>query len=379
MKNVVKSLLFGLCIVITSCDVINNNVAFITYDDLTVSESGTNDGTFSSTITINVSGDTFKETLTEDDDYAVTGLNDDLTSTLTRVDEETLTLAITGTVADHVRCATETVGFNLYSSAMDSGSRPQNASVDLYVSFTGATYALSGTSLSESSPNSGAFTSTASLMLAGGGTVSASSPLVFETHYNTDEDPPDGLTLNVTVPDPSTINFDFVGSAASNESSESTAIIVSFLDDDLTQSPVNISPFSSGAFCNNGTVVVPLTLTFSDCAEVEISGSLSESDPGGSPGEVTGTATVTISNGSFEPGIVTGDFSVDGALAGLTLDPVFVSANTVTFTFSGAANTHNYDSTDSYDISVLSTGITAASEFCDAGGDSTVSITFDGT
>ncbi|MCB1198583.1 MAG: hypothetical protein KDK51_09430, partial [Deltaproteobacteria bacterium] len=183
MKNIVHYLAVCACLFSVSCQVISDDVTYLKYDNLVVSESSANDGTFSATIDVEIVGDTFRETLTEEDDYLVSGLLNGLTATLTRVDDNNLTFTVSGTVANHIRCATETAGLNIYKTATASGNRPQNASVNLYVSLTGASYSLSGTSLSEDSPNSGTVSGTTTLTLSGGGTITVPSPLAQDTHF----------------------------------------------------------------------------------------------------------------------------------------------------------------------------------------------------
>ncbi|MCB0272830.1 MAG: hypothetical protein KDD46_07435 [Bdellovibrionales bacterium] len=375
MKNYLRLVLLALIVLTSSLsckDIIDNKVVYLTYNNLNVTESAANDGTFSATIDIEVIGDEFVGTLNEGDAYVVTNLNDELTATMTRVDDQNATLTISGTVTDHVRCAIETAGLIFYSDGFVSGQRPQNASVDINVSFAGASYAVTGENISESSPNSGSFSGVATLTLGGGATITAGS-LVEDVHFSLIDDMPDGLIVSPAITSTTTLTFGVAGSAGDNTSADSETVTIKFLDTNLNLNTV--SPFSGSAFCSNEAVRINLGLLFADCSEISLAAS-TISEAGANDGSITATVNITLAGGAFNPAITAGDVVFSGTPAGLTPVITYVGANTVSLSFTGMAASHADANDTDIDLTFQASGLTAASEFCDDGNTATLSVNF---
>lgn len=348
---------------LTSCNEgISDDVSFIEYSGLIVSESAANDGTFSATIDIEVINDTFREDLEEDEDYKISNLTPGLTATFSRVDDNNATLSISGSTPDHVRCAFDTAGLNIYRSAVSSGSRPLNAAVNLFISFTGATYTLSGTTFTEANPNSGSFAGVATMTISGGAGFTVPN-LAEEVHYKLSEELPEGLSLDAAVTSSTTLEIGVEGAAANNASADSVQTVLTFLETDLTGDTPTISPFSANAFCNNASVAIPLSFLFQDCATLTITPNELQEDAGGGGG-IPGSATLTLAGGSFDTMVDAGDFNFSGVPGGLTPVVTASGGQTATLTFMGNAAPN--DSAVSGDVTItgLNAGLASSGQYC---------------
>lgn len=335
----------------------------ITYSGNSFSEAPANDGSISTSITLDLSGDTFVTAAGAfpAGHYTVTGLPATLAASLTATSNVQAVLTLTGNADPHGDLVdTSTVNFSFEDGAFTTtatASTVTDSSKTLSIDFIEPTLAYGGTTFNEdASTNVGAISNSLTVTLSDDTFVIPAGVMTKDTHY-TVANVPTGLAVVVTGTSATTATIALAGNAALHGNGNSIAdLTINFLPAALTTTTdmANVAeasrtdldidfvepgltfgagPFTESAATNNGTIGNTVSITLAD-------------------------DTFAVPAGAMTLGI---HYTVSNVPAGLTPVVTGTSGTSATFGFSGSATDHgNSDEVSNVGISFLANAFTTS-------------------
>lgn len=337
--------------------------ALLSYSGSNFAEAASNTGSFSSTITITLSGDTFTGTngdnFVSDSKATVTNLPAGLTASLVKASTNTLTLSLSGNASSHASAnnisnLTVTFANSAFTNNTAASNVTNFAKNDISLTFNDpATLAYSSSILSESLNNDGSISSSITLTLSGDTFTGTNGEDYIGNGKVTTANVPGGLTLVLTKTDDTTLTLTATGNASSHANANDIS--------NLTLTFQN-NAFTNNSFASNVTNYnkSDLGVDFNDPATIAYSGS-TFNEATANDGSVTGSITLTVSGDTFsgtngENFISGSKVSVGNVPAGLTAVITRASDTTLTFTLTGNASSH----ANAQDISNLTVTLAAS-------------------
>lgn len=302
--------------------------ASLAYSTGTLTESATNVGAITQTITITLTGDTFPIGMLPTD-LTYTNTPAGLSATYTRDSATQLTISLSGNAAAHAN-ANDIANFTI---TFGNGSFTNNLAAnvvnylknDITIDFADpATLSYSGATFNEVAANNGAIQETVTITLAGDTFPADLTGDITVTNV------PAGLTAVVTRTSGTTVTLNFTGNAASHANANDIGnLTVTFSNNAFTS--------SLAAGVTNATKS-DLIIDFDDQGSLAYStGTLNEA--ASNTGAITETIVITLTNDTFIANL-TGTYTASNIPAGLTANFTRDSATQVTVTLTGNAAAH---------------------------------------
>jgi len=303
--------------------------ASLSYASASISETSANDGSFTDTLVITLSGDTFAADLTGDisDTNTPTGL----TAVFTRDSATQVTVSFTGNATSHANgddISNLTITFS--DAAFVNNSSATNVTnynrSDISVDFSDpASLSYNVATVNESSANTGAISETFVITLSGDTFAADLTGDIAATNV------PTGLTAVFTRDSATQVSVSFTGAASSHANAN-----------DVSNLTIT---FANAAFVNNSSASnvtnynrSDLAINFMDPASLSYSTS-SLTEVSGNTGAITDTIVITLTNDTFAADL-TGDIAATNVPAGLSAVFTRDSATQVTLSFSSSATNH---------------------------------------
>ena len=304
-------------------------------------EAAANDGSVTGSVTATLTGDTFAAASTGTTAAGVTASNvpTGLTAVLTRTNDRTVTLTLTGKAtahanADDVSNLTITfadAAFTNETAATVSGSSKNDIAID----FTDASGIVYAGSFTEAAANDGSVTGSVTATLAGDtfapGTGAGGTTAAGVTASNV----PTGLTAVLTRTNDRTVTLTLTGKATAHANADDVSnLTITFADAAFT---------NETAATVSGSSKTDIAIDFTDASSIVYAGSFTEASV--NDGSVTGSVTATLAGDTFAPGTGAGGTTAAGVTAsnvpaGLTAVLTRTNDRTVTLTLTGKATAH---------------------------------------
>jgi hypothetical protein len=304
----------------------------VAYSATTFTESGSNNGSITNTLTLTLTGDIWENDISVGNGVTVSNLPSNLVASVTRVNDTTLTLTLTGNALSHAHINdVPDLTVTLTDDAFDTlqGLNVTNAvKTDLVIDFadaTTATLTYSGSTFTESTTNDGTVTNALVVTITGGGTfgstLTAGSHVVFTGV-------PAGLTGVVTRNSSTQATLTLTGTAAAHVT-DVTGVTVMFGDTAF-----------SGVLAANVTNALKsdIAVDYRDVTMAYTNTTFTESTANN--GAVTGALTVTLTGDTFVSPLGTLHALVSNVPAGLTPVITRVSPTVATIALTGNALVH---------------------------------------
>ena len=318
-------------------------------------ETATNDGSVTGSVTATLSGDTFANDVVSatPPHVTVTNVPDGLTAVPTRTSNTVVTLTLTGNATTHADAndvSNLTISFADDAFVNQTASTVANSSKsDIEVDFKDASSITYSGSFTEVAANDGSVTGTVTATLTGDtfapGTGEGGTTAVGVTPNRV----PPGMTAVLTRTSDTVVTLTLTGNANNHADTNDVS--------DLTIS------FANAAFANEAASNVAdsskndIEVDFRDASSITYSGSFTE--VAANDGSVTGTVTATISGDTYaaaSSGDTAAGVNASNVPTGLTAVLKRTSATVVTLTLTGSATAH----TNADDVSNLTITFTDA-------------------
>ena len=333
-------------------DLFNNRVRKITlvksaaYSAATFPESAANNGTFTTTQDVTLTGDTWLPAgaFSTPADFTATGVPAGLTLAINRISATVARISFTGTAAAHANANDATVTLNFTNAALTgnnatsvTGLNPASLTLDFN---DPPSTAYSALTFPEAITNDGSITQTRTITLTGetwNSAVVNGTNFTAGTHF-TAANVPTGLTMVIQKTSANVATVSFTGNAAAHANANDISTVQITWLAAATQDvlPVNITGL-------NG---VNLTLDFNDPPTSAYS-ALTFPEAITNDGSITQTRTITLTGETWNTGITNGanftvgtHFTAANVPAGLTMVIQKTSANVATVSFTGNATAH---------------------------------------
>ena len=318
------------------------DASFLTYEG-EFTESITNDGSVTGSITATLTGDTFNFNGNNDDilDSTVvsvsSGLPPGLTAVFTRTSDTVVTLTLIGTATLHgdgagvsnLTIAFEDLAFTNEVAANITGSTVSDRMID----FSDAVLTYTGR-FTEADANDGSVTTGNSIVatLTGGGTFATSvisdGVSVVATEF------PAGMTPVFTLTSPTVVTLTLTGNATDHEDDDDVSnLTITFIDsafDGISATNVINSTYITGE------------VDFRDPSTLTYEGEFTESTA--DDGTVPGTITIGLTGDTFTDNVHTdGSVTASGVPNGMTAEFGRTDSTTVTLMLTGIATPHDSD------------------------------------
>jgi len=193
-----------------------NPLPSISYSNTTFTESGSDDGTITTTATLTLSGDTFTGSNNDDWSSLVSNVPAGLTAVLIRTGDTTASLSFTGNALEHTNAAdisNLTVTFtDGYFTGGDASAITNAVKNDLVMDFIITEISYSATTFTEANADDGSIDTTATLTLSGDTFTNIDSGAWSSIVTNV----PTGLTAVLTRTSDTTASLSFTGNADSH-------------------------------------------------------------------------------------------------------------------------------------------------------------------
>ncbi len=327
------------------------------YSSGTFSESSSNDGSISTTITITLLRDTFQSDVVSGGKISVDNLPAGLTASFTRIDDNQITLTLTGRAVSHDDLndlSNLTVRFEngAFSNTARASLVENYVKDDLIIDFIDAVPSLSYSSgtLVESPSNDGSISSSITITLANDTfTGPDGSDLIGSGKVVIDNLPP-GLTAVLTKTGPTAVVLTLTGSAAAHANvNDVSNLSVRFLDSAFTTTPASNVTNSQKS---------DLVVDFASAPTLSYSaGTFIEADA--NDGSISTTMTVTLTGDTFAGAngsdlLAGGKVSIGNLPPGLTAVVTKTGPTTATITLIGKAGAHtNINDIDNLSVTFL--------------------------
>lgn len=342
-----------------------NDPASISYSGALLSEHSSNDGSIATTLDIDISGDTF--TGSNSDDFvagakvSVSNQPSGLTAVVTRISDTKLRLSFTGNADDHenvddVSNFTLTFNANAFTNNTVASNVVNYEKDDITLDYLDA-YVLSYnvTNVNEAVANDGGITASMTISLIGT-TFAAGTDFIAEGKV-TPSNVPSGLTAVLTRNSATEVELTFTGNADNHENANSIA--------DLTLT------FEDSAFTTSNAAGVvdynknDLSITYTDQGVISYSGG-AFNEASANDGSIGNSLNISIANDTFT-GSNSSDYLVDSKATvtnlptGLGATLVKISDTTLTLTLTGTANDHeDVDDISNLTVTFNNTALTSA-------------------
>ncbi len=322
--------------------------SILTYTPSTLVETSANDGSVATTVTLSLmtlTGDAFKGTNGQALTGAVvTNVPTGLTATVTKVNNTTATLTLTGKAVAHANSndmsnLTVTLGNTSFIGGNASnviGATKPNLSIDFNDS---PTITYSTTTFAEATANDGSIATTATLTLTGDtfkGTIGQAVTGAAITNV------PIGLTASLIKATDTTATLTLTGKAVTHANAQDVSNLTVSLSD--TSFANNKAVSVVGSTKNNLVIdfadAVPRTITYSPAPTITTPTTLAESTV--NDGSISTAVTLTLTGDTFT-GTIGQELSgatFSNVPQGLTAKLTKASATTATLTLSGNATAH---------------------------------------
>jgi hypothetical protein len=315
--------------------------ASIVYGGAGFTESTTNDGTVTGSITATLTGDTFVTPLGQPLHATIGNVPAGMTAVLTRTSATVATLTLTGSATAHANINdVANLSITWQDGAFTNTTLATNVTDNTYttgvINFADVTLSYGTTTFAEVLANDGTTSTTSAVTLAGDTFVLALGNFTQGVHYNV-TNLPAGMSMNIAATSSTTATVSITGTAAAHANANDVSNLTITW---LTAAFTNTNPVSTIVdYAKNDFVV-----DFADQPSIIYAGSFIETNS--NTGSLVGTnRTATLTGDTFvnAGGTLTEGvhFSLTNKPAGLTAVMSVNGGGTVaTLTFTGTATAH---------------------------------------
>lgn len=333
----------------------------VTYSGTVFTEAPANDGSVSTSITIDLNGDTFTTAAGAfpGGDYSVTGLPATLAASLSATSNVQAVLTLTGIANPHGTAVdTASVGFTFEDGVFTTtatASTVTDHSNTFSIDFSEPALSYSGTTFNENaSTNVGAISNSLTVTLSDDTFVVPGGAMTKDTHFSV-VNVPAGLGVSITGTSATTAIVSLTGSAGMHGNGNSIAdLTLNFLPAALTTT----TAVTNVANASKADLII-------DYVEPALAfgGSAFNENAATNNGAISNTVAVTLTDDTFvvPGGVMTLNthYTVANLPAGLTPVVTGTSGTTATFGFSGGATSNgNGDEISNLGISFLANAFT---------------------